>query len=354
MPRVALIGASSAPDSMEWHIVDSLDHLGCPVSAHDVRRSAFEAFPLLRQALGKASGLLMREPERRGEKAMVGKIAHFQPDLVLVVLGNQLSPKTVALLRTSVHCPVVCWCQDQMTTMGRQYLLGAGYDAVFLKDRYLLDLFSRMVRSTRFHYLPEACNPRVHQPAELSESERKAIGCDVMIAGTLYYYRQEILKRLANFQLKVYGDIPDWLSVDVDKRTLSRPIFMTEKARAIAAARLCLNTLHFAEVNGLNCRAFELAGCGALQLISAVPVLSEHFVPEVEVVAFSDVDELVDKARYFLNNPDRAKAIGARAHLRAHREHTYEHRLLEIFRVTLGSAFELPLTPRSHGQRTAA
>ena len=98
-----------------------------------------------------------------------------------------------------------------MTTLGRQYLLGAGYDAIFLKDRYMQDLFSRMIKSTSFYYLAEACNPRVHRRIELTAEDVSRFGCDVGIACTLYYYRQEILQQLREFDLKLWGTVPDWL-----------------------------------------------------------------------------------------------------------------------------------------------
>jgi spore maturation protein CgeB len=201
------------------------------------------------------------------------------------------------------------------------------------------DLFSRMIRSTNFYYLPEACNPRMHRPLNLSEQDRKVYGCDVMIAGTLYYYRQEILQQLIQqldgIRLKIWGSRPDWLVDRLPERYMGRYVYGDDKVRAALGAKICLNTLHYAEVNGLNCRAFELAGCGGFQMVTRVPALSEHFEPDVEVVTFSSVDELIEKTRYYLCNPDLAAAIAERGRLRAHRDHTYEHRLTEILRIAL-------------------
>ena len=225
---------------------------------------------------------------------------------------------------------------DQMTTLGRQYLVAAGYDAVFLKDRYLQDLFSRMVRSTRFHYLPEACNPRVHRPLALSEADHQAYGCDVAIAGTLYYYRHEILRSLDEFDVRVWGYAPCWLDDKLRARRMGREVLMDEKVRAMRAARVALNTLHFGEVCSLNCRAFELAGCGAFQLITASPVLAEHFLPGEEIETYASVEELQEKVRHYLKHPESAAAMAARGQQRAHREHTYEHRLKEILALASG------------------
>jgi spore maturation protein CgeB len=338
--RVLVVGSYAYPDSFEWHIVDSLKYLGCPVELFHHGRNIDGLFGIAERALHKATKLLIREPERRIEARLSRAIDVFFPSIILVVLGSQVSPKTMELIRKRTSARIVCWCQDQMTTLGRQFLLASGYDAVFVKDRYMLDLFSSMIRSTKFYYLPEACNPRMHRPMDLSERDREMYGCDVMIAGTLYYYRQEILQQLVQqlegIRLKIWGSRPDWLLDRLPGRYMGRHVHGDNKVRAALGAKICLNTLHYAEVNGLNCRAFELAGCGGFQMVTRVPALAEHFEPEVEVVTFADVDELIEKTIYYLRNPAAAAKIAERGRLRAHRDHTYEHRLKEILRIAPG------------------
>jgi spore maturation protein CgeB len=337
--RVLVIGSYAYPDSFEWHLADSLETLGCTVELFHNRHNIAGMIGYAERALHKATDLLLREPERRIETRLIRRIDEFSPSIILVVLGNQLSPKTIALIRKRTTARLVCWCQDQMTTLGRQFLLASGYDAVFVKDRYMRELFSRMIRSTEFYYLPEACNPRMHRPIDLSPADWKLYGCDVMIAGTLYYYRQEILQRLIEksdgLRLKIWGSKPDWLLDRLPGEYMGRLVHGDDKVRAALCAKICLNTLHYGEVNGLNCRAFELAGCGGFQMISDVPVLAEHFEPGIEVVTFASVDELVEKTAYYLRNPAEAAQIAERGRLRAHRDHTYEHRLRDILRVAL-------------------
>jgi spore maturation protein CgeB len=354
-PRVLVIGSQSLPDTLEWHVLDSLHFMQCPHELFDVRIGLGGYGSRLAAAADKIVNTVLREPERLAEKLLLRKVAEFQPELVLVILGNRLSPKTVARLRTVTNAPIVCWCQDQMTTLGRQYLLGSGYDAVFLKDRYMQDLFSRMIRSTQFHYLAECCNPRVHRTVKLETADRERLQCDVMIAASLYYYRQEILQQLGEFHLKVWGARPDWLVYRLKVRHQGGEVVMHDKAKAMQAARICLNTLHYAEVNGLNCRAFEIAGCGGFQLITAVPALSEHFQPGLEVASFDSAENLLEQIRHYLRNPEAAAAIAARGQARAHGEHTYEHRLQEIFEICLASSgHRMRLGKRTTGPVTVA
>jgi spore maturation protein CgeB len=334
-PRVLVLGSHIFPDALEWHIVDSFRQFGCPVEFFQTQVAGSGTPGLLRYVLRKGGSMFLREPERLIESRLLRRVQQFEPTLILATLGNQISPKTIQRLRSVSRAAIVCWCQDQMTTIGRQFLLGAEYDAVFVKDRYMQDLFSRMIRSSRFFYLPEACNPRVHRTIPLSTEEQSRYGCDVMIAGTLYYYRQEILRQLAEFDLRIWGLRPDWLLSRLSSRLFGGPVFADDKARAVRGAKVCLNTLHYGEVDGLNCRAFEIAGCGGFQLITSVPVLAEHFEIGTEIVEFNTAEQLLELIRHFLDRPELAAQIALRGQQRAYRDHTFENRLREIMRITL-------------------
>ena len=330
--RVLVIGSQAYKDSFEWHVTDSLRHLGCQVALVHDRRSTARPNQFAR-VLQKLSNTFLREPELLLEAGLLRVVRDFSPTIILVLLGSQVSPKTIGEVRKASKAPIVCWCQDQMTTLGRQYLLGSRYDAVFVKDRYMQDLFSRMIRTTQFHYLPECCNPRMHRPLALTSADREVFGCDLMLAGSLYYYRQEILESLSGFEMKIWGYRPDWLVDRLPGRFMGRDVHGDDKARAALAAKICLNTLHYAEVDGLNCRAFEIAGCGGFQLITAAHSMAEHFSPDEEIVMFHSIDELLEKVRHFLLHPEAAARIAKRGQERAHRDHTYEHRLREILRI---------------------
>ncbi len=334
--RVLVVGYQLHNDGFEWHILDALRHLGVEARFVETQPLGSRSPRVAQRAADKIARLMLREPERLSEARLIRAAQSFAPSLILVTLGNRVSPKTIARLRKVSDAAIVCWCQDQMTTIGRQFLLGSEYDAVFVKDRYMQDLFSRMIKSTPFHYLPEACNPRVHRPLALGAGERDAYDCDVMIAGTLYYYRQEILRQLGDFKVKVWGSRPDWLLYRLAFDHPAREIVGDEKSRAVAGARICLNTLHYAEVDGLNCRAFEIAGCGGFQLITQVPVLAEHFTAGQEIVGFRSTGELAELIRHYLDHPESVAQIARAGQQRAHREHTYEQRLQEIFRIALG------------------
>jgi spore maturation protein CgeB len=85
----------------------------------------------------------------------------------------------------------------------------------------------------------------------------------------------------------------------------------------------------------LRLREFEAPMSGALYLTEDQPELAEYFSPGQELLTYSDRDDLLDKARYYLAHHELAERIRRAGLERARREHTWQHRFAELF-STLG------------------
>lgn len=77
-------------------------------------------------------------------------------------------------------------------------------------------------------------------------------------------------------------------------------------------------------------RLFEATGVGSMLLTDAVEDLSRSFLPGMEVVAFDSVDDLIDKARYYLDHEDERQQIARRGQQRTLRDHTVRARCGEL------------------------
>ncbi len=330
--RIFFIGYSAGADSMEKHVIETLAAMGHTVRHFNIK-DVLQISPKVDRITQFLMRNLIREPERLGEKKLLRAVAEFEPDFVLILLGNMISPKTVQKMRKIYSGKIVCWCQDQLTTLGRQYLIGSEYDKVFVKDHYLVDMFNNFA-GMDVDYLPEACNPVYHNSVTLQGADQFAYAAEICTFGNLYYYRQAILETLTQYDLQVWGHRPDWLINRLDNKFKGRPVYEVEKCKAIAGAKIVLNTLHFGEVSGLNCRAFEVAGCGGFQLASYSPAVQEHFVIGEQIEVFRNRAELLEKVDYYLKHQDEARAIARAGMQRAHAEHTYEHRLNQLLSLS--------------------
>jgi len=78
-------------------------------------------------------------------------------------------------------------------------------------------------------------------------------------------------------------------------------------------------------------RVFEVPACGGLLLTQPAEDLDQYLRPGVDCVTFEEIDDLVEKTRYYLANEDERRAIARQGYERTLREHTYERRFQTIF-----------------------
>jgi spore maturation protein CgeB len=331
------IGAAGMPsDLMESHILATFTAMGHECAYFPYRTAIFGAkFNRLAEYASVDRGWISSPPV---DHFLLRRVAAFAPDLVLTLLGNYTSPATIRAVRKVSQAPIVCWCQDHMGTMGRQYVIGSGYDFLFAKDLAMVELLQRYTQLAQVHYLPEACNPAMHRPVLPTPEQEALYGCEVTTAASLYYYRSAILESIADFDLKIWGTYLRYYQGPLASRHAGGIVFGDSKAACFRVAKIVLNTLYPTEINGLNARAFEAAGCGGFQLINDSPAISRHFVPGQEIEVFRNLAELREKIRYYLDHDSERLAIADAGARRAQRDHTYEIRLQEILNTVFGQA----------------
>ncbi len=334
-----LVFGSIYPDSFAKNVLVTLQAMGhetrpvrSPWLEFDGSRLPGKAFHYLRLASPKVEQWTYRH--------LIGEAAEFRPELVIVA-GEQPPPVVIGNVKRRTRTTVVQWFPDALANFGRQYVLAAEYDAYFFKDPYIVRFFREKL-SKRAYLLHEACNPMWHRRIELTEADRIRYKCDLTVAGNLYWYRALVLEHFLEYDLKVWGtNAPRWLLSPVRGRYQHHYVAEEEKARALNVAKIVLNTMHYAEIEGFNARLFEAAGCGAFQIADWKPGLHTCFEPEKEVVTFQTMGELKKKVRYYLDHDRERQEIADQAYARAHREHTYAHRLTRLLHLTFGGSDDI-------------
>jgi spore maturation protein CgeB len=328
--RIIVVGPVF-PDSFARNVVVTLAEMGHEVHSISGTRTRHQQNPWLRGAWELAQKAFPAI-EESGHKAMVRQAKELAPDLVLVTC-KVVPPPVVAAIKATCSARVVCWYTDPITGSQRHYLAASPYDALFLKEPYLVHILREKL-GLNTHLLHECCNPRWHRRVELFEPDRARYATQLAAFGSLHYYRARMLEPFSASDLKIWGAYsPSWIVSPSKQRYMNHFVAEEEKAKAIQAAQVVLNTMGYWEIEGLNCTLFETAGCGGFQIADWKPTMAECFEPEREIVTFRTAQELKEKVAYYLAKPDERQAIADRAYARAHREHTYEHRLREMFRV---------------------
>ena len=344
-----LVSGQFYPDSFARNIAVTARHMGHKVTV-------VEDTPLHRHLRVLWAGFstivtkLFPKYEQRRQRRLVRAAEVFAPDLILLTYGT-LPPSVVRQLRGACSGRIAVWYPDHLVNLGRQYLLASDLDAWFFKDPYMVRVFRDKLALNAF-YLPEACNGLWHRRVELSAEDRRKYGCDLVTASNMYYYRAKSLEIFLNYDMKIWGkSYPSWLFSPLRAIYQDEYVAEEEKARAFNAAKIVLNTMHYGEIEGVNCRLFEAAGCGAFQIADWKPALSDLFEPEKEIVTFRTQQELREKVDYYLAHAEERREIADRAYVRAHREHTYDRRLEKMFEILGLRSERLARAPDSQAAR---
>jgi len=159
--------------------------------------------------------------------------------------------------------------------------------------------------------------------------------------GAGYPNRRIAFRELVNHDFKIWGS--DW-----DGDHVLEPLVQLKGARVTPeecvkifnATTINLNLHSSIQADELvtygdfvNPRTFELAACGAFQLVDKRSLLSEAFA-EDELATFSSMKELLEKIDYFQNKPDECAMYAEKAKARVLADHTYKARMRTLIDFT--------------------
>lgn len=254
-----------------------------------------------------------------------------------IVLHDYFSTEEITEIKKINHSPIVLWFPDAISNFQKAMFFVAGYDYLFFVDKYIVKKLKEEFL-LNVHYLPQCCNPSHHKLTEVSEKEKVFYSCDITNAGNLYPSRIALYKHLTTYNFKMWGSKPSyWLNVPAIKKiVMGIVVFNEDKAKAFGSAKIVLNNLHPAVINGVNKRMFEIPACGGFQITSHRDAINELFEIGKEIITYKDFNDLKTKLDYYLdpkNNEERKQIIKA-SYKRVMKDHTYENRLTELINVT--------------------
>ena len=266
-------------------------------------------------------------------QAVLAKVETFEPDLVLALAQAPLPIQALKRLRRD-GVPTAMWFVEdfRLFTYWQAYAPHYDFFAVIQKNELFEAL--RGVGVENALYLPLAAQPEVHKPLELSTVERRKFGADVSFMGAGYPNRRMAFRELTRFRFKLWGT--DW-----DGDPLLAPFLQLAGARV--SSEDCVRIFNATAVNinlhssiqakdlvtggdFVNPRTFEIAACGAFQLVDRRALMPELFAAD-ELATFGDIAELVPRIEYYLAHPDERAAIAKRGRERVLRDHTYAARM---------------------------
>lgn len=303
--KVALIG-SPRFDSMEFHIADAFRHAGHTAQIFDLFDTYFFKYggkyaKFIDNILRQSSELY----ETHVFDILAKRVNKYDADLI-ICFYRFIHPIFVKSVKRSTN-KVIQINPDALTTLQKQQIFASDYDVWFTKDPFMYR-FMRNGMKLNVKLYNEAFNIRYHKRPGISKIEcEKEVNIDVMTYGTMYPYRCRMLANLvkAGIDVKAFGVNPNRIyDQSINKCFQNKYITGCEKSRILYGSKIVFNQMHFAEIEGMDCRFFEVNGCGAFQLCDYRPILHELLPKEIsaESVSFKSIDEGIDKVKYYFEH----------------------------------------------------
>ncbi len=166
---------------------------------------------------------------------------------------------------------------------------------------------------------------------------QRQFGSAVSFLGAGYPNRREAFKHLLGMDFKLWGS--DWEDSAALKQVLQREgqrIAPEEAIQIFNATAVNVNLHSSVKVDPpvqpgdfVNPRTFELAACGAFQVVDQRELLGELFADD-ELATFTTIQEMKARIEHFVNDPEARQAYADKARARVLKDHTYARRMEQL------------------------
>lgn len=266
------------------------------------------------------------------------RIDAFDPAIVVVLAQAPISPEHIRKMREAGRRVVFWFVEDYR--LFRYWEEDAGkYDLFLPIQKGELPGELAFYGQPLSHYLPLAADDTIFFPSSPSGEEVKRFGAAVSFMGAGYYNRRRFFNTLLGRDFKIWGT--QWPRNEPLSRHLQeegRRVSAEETARIFNATRVNVNLHSSTSHEGVNPfgdfvnpRTFEIAACGAFQLVDHRALLPELFEAGEEIICFGGREDFLERIEYFLAHPREREEISGKGRARVLREHTYKGRMRELF-----------------------
>lgn len=247
------------------------------------------------------------------------------PDVMLSTKGMNIRPATLQALK-AMGIRTACWFPDNAAN--EPYAswvrnVASEWDYFFSFDSAIYEQTPSEMRN-RVHVLPFGVDSHAWDSGPITEEDRQRYACDACFIGAPYPDRVELLSRVTDVNLKIFG-WPGWKHTKL-ARYYHGLLNARESAKAYRLAKICVNTNVYPHARGINLKTFEIAAAGGFQLTDKLPDLSGSFVIGSELDTFVDESDFEKKVRYWLEHDEERQRVASAGQERCMRDHTLRAR----------------------------
>ena len=238
-------------------------------------------------------------------------------DIIWIDKGIYIKEATVKKLKElQPKALIVGYSPDNMTERHNQTQCFLDtfkyYDYFFTTKSYTVKDLEKLGCNNVF-FVNNAYEATFHHPYEISEYEKERLGGKVGFIGKWEKERCDSIIFLAEhgIPVRVWGG-GKWLDYKGKYKNLiieEKGLFSSNYNRALSAFDISLCFLRKINNDQKTTRTMEIPACGSLLMAERTKEHESLFRDGVEAVFFSSNEELLEKCKYYLDNPEKLKTI---------------------------------------------
>jgi spore maturation protein CgeB len=282
------------------------------------------------------------------EETLMKRVEESRTTHVLIMKGTGFKPEWNEALKKRGLCTIL-WHPDPDIPDWMLPLIRS-VDFCFTMSEGMLPQW-REKGVKQVAWLSQGFEPSFFDPGVVTGSDRLFYGAEVAFVGNIdssnnYLTRRYKLKRVLRegFHLKWWGprlgrkliNLPILLS-SIGRAYGGRFIYGPEFAKVAVCSKVFLAFDREVDIRlSMSARMYTAVGCGAFYLCEAVDGIESVLSPDKEIVTFKGEEEMIDKIRYYLPRASERRQIARAGQARVLREHTYQKRLEQMFKMIKG------------------
>lgn len=316
------------------------------------------------QKLGVESEIIVYNDKRLQEKwredrkakkpfeILCEQIKSFSPDILYI---SDIPSFSLIELREikqilSPTSKIVGW---HFTTIDKHFLSVVNYfDEIYTGSKFVQKQLIPYCKSVKLLY--HAFEPSILSNLKLEKRENKILfsgslflgekmhsnrmdmfsefyknNIDFVPYGNIYgSYIPKTIKQLAKMVLSFNFPPRQRVLIEHRLKEYMRPsVFGIDYYQILQNFSICFNQhAPIAGTGAGNMRMFEATGVGSCLLTDCRDENKDLFIPDEEIVVYRDENELIEKAKWLLDNPIQASEIGLKGQQKTLRDHTYKHK----------------------------
>lgn len=151
--------------------------------------------------------------------------------------------------------------------------------------------------------------------------------------------RLEVMKQLSQrFEVDIYTGSDTSMFPRLHNKGFAKTL--TEMPVIFHQSQINLNITAKSIRSGIPLRVFDILGCGGFLLSNYQTELLDHFVPGEDCDIYSSMEDLVEKAAFYMEHPQLCREIAQNAFEKVQKYHTYPVRLNQMFSLAFSNLKE--------------